>query len=158
MLEKVLKLERLLMDWRRELPPMLRLRPWDASFSESAQNLIFDRLSIIIALRYLNARVLLHRQVLTRFLEQINNRNSDLEEDVFLHQFGQSSLQVCIDSALEIISIIHKVGKRPYLLGAWWFSTYYSKIPYANTETVETDLQSFQCCSSRIRWSSYQCQ
>lgn len=127
MLEKVIKLERLLMEWRRDLPPMLRLRPWDASFSESEQNLIFDRLSIIITLRYLNARVLLHRLVLGRFLEQINRPNADRGEDMFLHQFGQSSLQVCVDSASEIISIIHKVGKRPYLLGAWWFSTYYSK-------------------------------
>ena len=129
MLERVIRVERLLMEWRRDLPPMLRLRPWDATFAESEQNLIFDRLSIIIALRYLNTRVLLHRQVLARFLAQINNRNADLEEDIFLHQFGQSSLQVCVDSASEIISIIHKVGKRPYLLGAWWFSTYYSERP-----------------------------
>ena len=128
MLERVIKIERSLMEWRQDLPPMLRLRPWDASFAESEQNLIFDRLSIIIALRYLNARVLLHRQVLTRFLEQMKTRYTDLEEDIFLNQFGQSNLQVCVDSASEIISIIHKVGKRPYLLGAWWFSTYYSEL------------------------------
>lgn len=128
MLESVIRLESKLLQWRRDLPPQLRARPWDDSLSESTQNIIFDRLSIILSLRYLNTRILLHRQVLARFLEQINNGDRNSEEGLFLRQFGHGSLQVCLESASEIISIVHKMGKKPSLLGAWWFSTYYSKL------------------------------
>ncbi|KAL7917029.1 fungal-specific transcription factor domain-containing protein [Trichoderma austrokoningii] len=126
MLENVIKLESKLLQWRRDLPLQLKARPWDASFVETNQNIISDRLSIILSLRYLNTRVLLHRQVLARFLEHINNGHRNSEEGLFLRQFGQGSLQVCLESASEIISIVHKMGKKPSHLGAWWFSTYYT--------------------------------
>ncbi|RFU80733.1 transcriptional regulatory gal4 [Trichoderma arundinaceum] len=48
------------------------------------------------------------------------------EDAIFLRQFGHGSLQVCLESATEIIAIVHKMGKKPSLLGAWWFSTYYT--------------------------------
>ncbi|KAL7793969.1 fungal-specific transcription factor domain-containing protein [Trichoderma afarasin] len=126
MLESVIRLESKLLQWRRDLPLHLKARPWDDSLSESNQNIIFDRLSIILSLRYLNTRILLHRQVLARFLEQINNGDRNSEEGLFLRQFGHGSLHVCLESASEIISIVHKMGKKPSLLGAWWFSTYYT--------------------------------
>ncbi|KAL7908084.1 fungal-specific transcription factor domain-containing protein [Trichoderma velutinum] len=126
MLESVIRLESKLLQWKRDLPLQLKARPWDDSLSETNQNIIFDRLSIILSLRYLNTRILLHRQVLARFLEQINNGNSNSEEGLFLRQFGHGSFQVCLESASEIISIVHKMGKKPSLLGAWWFSTYYT--------------------------------
>ncbi|UKZ52537.1 hypothetical protein TrVGV298_006315 [Trichoderma virens] len=126
MLESVIRLESKLLQWRRDLPLQLKARPWDSSFIDSNQNIVFDRLSIILSLRYLNTRVLLHRQVLARFLEQINNGDRNSEEGIFLRQFGHGSFQVCLESASEIISIVHKMGKKPSLLGAWWFSTYYT--------------------------------
>ncbi|UKZ78344.1 hypothetical protein TrVFT333_006081 [Trichoderma virens FT-333] len=126
MLESVIRLESKLLQWRRDLPLQLKARPWDSSFIDSNQNIVFDRLSIILSLRYLNTRVLLHRQVLARFLEQINNGDRNSEEGILLRQFGHGSFQVCLESASEIISIVHKMGKKPSLLGAWWFSTYYT--------------------------------
>lgn len=126
-LERIVKVEQLLMAWRRGLPPELQLKPWTGSSTEADGSSLFDRLSIIITLRYLNARILLHRPVLARFLDHVGNRAADPDECDFLYQLGQSNLQVCIDSASEIIAIVHNVETRPYLLGAWWFSAYYSE-------------------------------
>jgi hypothetical protein len=142
MLENVIKLESKLLQWRRDLPLQLKARPWDASFVETNHNVIFDRLSIILLLRYLNTRILLHRQVLARFLEQINNGDRNSEEGLFLRQFGYGSFQACLESASEIIFIVHKMGKKPSLLGAWWFSTYYSKLYYRRSMTT-ADKHSF---------------
>lgn len=89
----------------------------------------FKRLTVILTLRYLNVRVLLHRQVLVKFLGLIRNnyQPTSLLDKQLLTQFGIGSLQACLESASNIISIIYRTGKRSNLLGAWWFSSYYSK-------------------------------
>ena len=126
-LQRVLKLETDLLKWKRQLPKELPLQPCISTPIESEQAPIFERLNLIMTLRYLNTRVLLHRPVLTHFLRHIYDQNVDLEGNDFLVQCSRYSLQVCIDSAAEIISTTEKKGTRPYLLGAWWFTLYYSQ-------------------------------
>jgi hypothetical protein len=135
MLERTLVLEQKLADWRRNLVSPLQRRPWDLADTDSASlsnwDHVFDRLSVIITLRYLNTRILLHRPILSAFLLRRAHlwKGSAVLEDgnPFFHDLGQRSVQACEESAMEIVNIVQKTSKPPALLGAWWFSAYYSK-------------------------------
>lgn len=136
MLESTVALEQRLTAWKRNLYPQLRRRPWDALDSDSlspiAWDPVFDRLSVIITLRYLNARILLHRPVLSAFLrkrvrQRVGGAELD-EEDAFFQDLGERSVKICEQSAMEIVQIVYRTSAPPALLGAWWFSAYYSKV------------------------------
>lgn len=135
MLESTVALEQRLTAWKRNLYPQLRRRPWDTldpdSLSPIAWDPVFDRLSVIITLRYLNARILLHRPVLSAFLrKRVRQRvggGEVEEEDAFFQDLGERSIKICEQSAMEIVQIVYRTSAPPALLGAWWFSAYYSK-------------------------------
>ncbi|KAJ9502334.1 hypothetical protein H2202_002399 [Exophiala xenobiotica] len=134
MLERTLSLEQRLSAWKRNLFPQLQRRPWDTldpdSVSASTWDPVFDRLSVIITLRYLNTRILLHRPVLSAFLRKRACYRSigveSDEEDPYFQDLAGKSLKICGQSAMEIVQIVHKTSKPPTMLGAWWFSTYYT--------------------------------
>ena len=135
MLEKTLTLEQRMTEWRRNLPPQLQRRPWDTMDPDvpsiSVWDPVFDRLSVIATLRYLNTRILLHRPVLSSFLlRRANFRSVNMafeDEDEFFHDLGERSIAACEQSAMEVVDIVHRTSRPPALLGAWWFSAYYSK-------------------------------
>jgi hypothetical protein len=93
------------------------------------------RLRTIITLRYNNLRILLHRPVLASLLTRIENKESSSNDVSIIQQVGSSSAQICSRSAKEVISIVsavvHSKGPARGLLGAWWFSLYYSQCPKA---------------------------
>lgn len=86
---------------------------------------------VILTLRYLNLRVLLHRPVLVRFIAASRYTDRDPQDLKILQQIGINSMQIVTESAMEIIDIVSRVvlepGWKQSLLGAWWFSLYYSK-------------------------------
>lgn len=135
LIERTLALEQRLSAWKRNLFPQLQRRPWDTFDSEtistSTWDPIFDRLSVIITLRYLNTRILLHRPVLSAFLrKRACYRAATVQtegEDPYFLDLAEKSLQICEQCAKEIVQIVYKTSKPPTLLGAWWFSAYYSK-------------------------------
>ncbi|KAB5516905.1 fungal-specific transcription factor domain-containing protein [Coniochaeta sp. 2T2.1] len=126
--ESTIRLEGQLLSWKRNLPPLLRQRPWESGTSVNAGDtmMVWDRLSIILTLRYLNVRALLHRPVLARFLEQTHAPPGDGEDAHVLERFGHPSLEVSLEAAAETIDIIHRFRETPVILGAWWFSAYYT--------------------------------
>jgi hypothetical protein len=132
MIEQVLSLEQGLAMWRNNLFPQLQNRPWDAlnptSASPPSLDPVFDKLSVVIALRYLNTRILLHRPVLSALLEQRKAPNTSTGEH-YLTGLAEQSVTVCRDCALEVIQIVWRIStsRSTNLLGAWWFSAYYSK-------------------------------
>jgi hypothetical protein len=73
---------------------------------------------------------LLHRPVLVKFISASRSDNRDSQELKFLQEFGMNNIEICTKSAMEIIDIVLKIvsepGLRQTLLGAWWFSLYYS--------------------------------
>lgn len=123
--------------WKRNLFPQLQRRPWETmdagTIPISAWDPVFDRLSVIITLRYLNARILLHRPILSAFLRQRSRFRVDSAaqasevDDPFFHDLGERSIKICEQSAMEIVEIVYNTSNPPALLGAWWFSAYYSK-------------------------------
>lgn len=89
------------------------------------------KFSVILSLRYLHLRILLHRPILVKFLDACGNGGIDAHEERLLQQIGSNSMQICMESAMSIIDIIHELlhssGWQKNLLGAWWYSLYYSK-------------------------------
>lgn len=139
---RVYQIESQLVDWQEQLPLDLKLisladldlthlPPEDDSMAEQWRRI---RLRFVLTLRYANVRTLLHRTVLVKFLE--GSEGSQESRDVtLLHGVGTNSIQIAMRSAKEIIRLVHIVvqspvqSKRRGLLGAWWFSLYYSMIP-----------------------------
>ncbi|KAH0831548.1 hypothetical protein FOPE_00461 [Fonsecaea pedrosoi] len=150
MLERTVVLEQKMAAWKHNLFPQLQRRPWDTldpdTVSLSAWDPVFDRLSVIITLRYLNTRILLHRPILSAFLRQrarVKVSGEPVEpEDPFFNDLGERSVKICQQAALEIVEIVHKTSKPPALLGAWWFTAYYkiapSRLHSVNSPSIAT--------------------
>ncbi len=124
-------MEQQLVDWKRLLPPNMDLiRSQDLS-SEGEEPAESERFRIILTLRYHNLRILIHRLIVVKFLDMSGKNTTDDQQLALLQQIGSNSVQICVQSATEIISIVnlvvHAAGVRRTLLGAWWFSLYYSK-------------------------------
>ena len=130
------QLEQQLIDWKRRLPSSLTLRqsvdilsissPLDSIPSS------LERFPVVLTLRYHNLRILLHRPVLVMFLDITGTSAPaiDAQELTLLKQIGSNSIQICVQSSMEIISIVSALvtstGLRGTWLGAWWFSLYYT--------------------------------
>ncbi|KAL6808232.1 hypothetical protein J3E69DRAFT_372761 [Trichoderma sp. SZMC 28015] len=64
MIARIVVHEQRLAEWRH--------RPWEATVKDAdPRNLVFHKLSIVMILRYLNTRVLLHRPILSASLHGI---------------------------------------------------------------------------------------
>jgi hypothetical protein len=128
--QRILSIERKLSAWKLQLPQNLQLRSTEDIFPDSADELLFSRLSAVITLRYLNARILVHRTMISRFLACNNGSTpSDTEEWNFLKHFGRSSLEISTISAVEMINIIHALSEAGHrMLTTWWFIIYYSRL------------------------------
>ncbi|KAJ5787283.1 hypothetical protein N7457_002273 [Penicillium paradoxum] len=129
-------LEQHLFSWERSLAHPFQLissasierMPHDQIPSDP--QLLSSKFQVILTLRYLNLRVLLHRPILVKFITASRSPDRDPQDMRLLQQIGMNSLQICADSAMEIIDIVHRVVSEPgwkrSLLGAWWFSLYYT--------------------------------
>lgn len=131
-LKHSLSVEQKLLDWERHLPHELKRRPWHGTMQQppSTYNRIFDKLSAIIHLRYLNVNLLHHRAILDRFLASLratqNQHTISGAGDALFLDFAQHSLKASQDSAMEIVELVWNMSHRPGALGAWWFSAYYT--------------------------------
>lgn len=123
-----LSVEQKLLCWRANLPTELKRRPWSEQSEQlPGQDPVFDKLSAIIHLRYLNVSLLRHRAILDRYLDSLENqRHIAGAQDPFFLDFAQHSLKVSQESAVEIVDIVSKMSYHSAALGAWWFSAYYT--------------------------------
>ncbi|WJG35924.1 transcriptional regulatory protein GAL4 [Fusarium oxysporum Fo47] len=117
--------------WKMGLPEKLLLQPWVNSGSrerpQPPYHPVFARLSVVTQLRYLNIRILLHRPVLSHLLWKRRTRSLERNrEKNFREETWNSSVMVCQDSATKIIDIIHCMADSVDLLGAWWYSVYFT--------------------------------
>ncbi|KAL4807917.1 fungal-specific transcription factor domain-containing protein [Aspergillus unguis] len=88
---------------------------------------------VILTLRYLHVQILLYRPVLAKFLDITGvsgDRVVEPAEDRLLNDIGYSSVKKCVEAAMGIIDIIHELISSLQwsrnLLGAWWYSLYYT--------------------------------
>ena len=122
----ILPIERRLSAWKSTSPPNLQIKSRE-DFHTGDSEVDFS-LNAVITLRYLNARILLHRPILSRFLDQNIREPDQTGEWGFLHQFAKGYVEVCMVSACEMIDIIYSLYEtRHHMLTSWWFAIYYSK-------------------------------
>lgn len=132
-LKIIIGLEQDLCAWQENLPSQMRRTPWrDPDFNTAvvqSSNSVFDRFSVIITLRFLNAKILLHRPILSIFIAHQTSARSSMRNNSsqYFISLGERSLEVCRTASMEVIDIVHRMSKLPFLLGAWWFSAYYSE-------------------------------
>lgn len=134
---RLFSMEGSLIDWESKLPRGLGIiQP-----NEVAQRLAQDepaspshlalKLQMVLTLRYLNVRLLLHRAVLVRVLGSNGSAGSVDHEAALLQHVGPNSTKTCLDSALHTLDLVHATvtspGSHKEVLGAWWFSLYYSE-------------------------------
>ncbi|RAH79178.1 C6 transcription factor [Aspergillus japonicus CBS 114.51] len=132
---RVLSIENQLLSWVATLPDCLRQVTFQALCGEIARvqpqpPLYPLKFRVILTLRYLHVQILLHRPILVRFLDATHTAGLEPGEERILNEIGYSSMKKCVESGMEIINIIHEVvtatGWPLDLLGAWWYSLYYT--------------------------------
>lgn len=135
----LLRIEHQLLEWQQRLPPTLPLvQPGELTGTPTAAvPSPLCRLRVILTLRYLNLRVLAHRPVLQIYLAELGAATTggggppaQQRRRATLHQVGANSMRLCVQSAASIVEIVSHVvrsdGLTKQMLGAWWFSLYYS--------------------------------
>lgn len=126
LLEQVISLEAKLEAWKTNLPLSLHIRTKDEIVQDPFDTSDYSRLSTVLTLRYLNTRTLLHRAILTRFLDQTSQTATTTGQSVFLRTSENISLDLCVSSAVEMIEIHYAMSKiSQQMLTTWWFSLYY---------------------------------
>ena len=127
---RLFQLEKQLVEWTRTLPLSLSQQRAESLPPDNREILLEERLGVILTLRYHNLRILLHRSFLVYFLDQLVQPALESQDLLLLLQVGPISVKACVDSAAEIISIVKTItqstGPRRQMLGAWWFTLYYS--------------------------------
>jgi hypothetical protein len=134
---KLFAIEGALVDWKNLLPKGLDIIQPDGVALRLAQDEpaspshLALKLQMVLSLRYLNVRLLLHRAVLLRILGSNGAAASVDHEAVLLQHVGPNSIKTCLDSAVHTLDLVHATvtcpGSHKEVLGAWWFSLYYSK-------------------------------
>ncbi|OAG07134.1 uncharacterized protein CC84DRAFT_1117246 [Paraphaeosphaeria sporulosa] len=126
---QVLQFEQKFLTWQHSLPATLALVDPDFLTLENSDPDTL-RYRFVLTVRFLNARILAHRPVLCRYLEFFSSSKSDDHQLAVLMQIGGSSLRICVQSALKMIAlmraVLSPVEPPRHLLGAWWFSLYYT--------------------------------
>ncbi|KAL3446130.1 fungal-specific transcription factor domain-containing protein [Aspergillus insuetus] len=111
----VFSLEQDLFSWERALPDSVRLISSLNQMRDLRNTTMSDfdfvglRFRIILTLRYSNFRVLLHRPVLVRFIDSCGRLQSDAQQLQLLQQLGLNSIQISMDSTMQIIDLIHDI-------------------------------------------------
>ncbi|KAI3012293.1 transcriptional regulator family: Fungal Specific TF [Aspergillus niger] len=136
---RVLGIENQLFSWVLGLPESLRQVTVQSMREEIERSEVGDeghhklyplKFRIILTLRYFHVQILLHRPILVKFLDATGPSGLEADEVKLLNDIGYSSMNKCVDSAMGIIDIIHELvsttGWQKDLLGAWWYSLYYT--------------------------------
>lgn len=142
---RLFSLEQRLSSWEQNLHPNLKTLTYDqlSAMKEQAQLTANQKdaqtLRIVLTLRCLNLRLLLHRPILVRFLNSGSESFGDTHDIQMLRQIGSHSLQVCMHTADEIISIVYSivtsVDATRTSVGSWWYTLYYSKFNFPHDDS-----------------------
>lgn len=138
---RILVIEQKLTTWKSELPLNLQVRSRDEILRDTEQAPLFSRLCGVITLRYLNARMLLHRRLISYFLLAHDaTKSDDVEDSRLLHNFCRGSLEVALSAAVDTIDLVFALSEGQHrMLTTWWFTIYYSKILDTQAPWIEAD-------------------
>ncbi|KAK8224476.1 fungal-specific transcription factor domain-containing protein [Phyllosticta capitalensis] len=127
---RIYGLEKQLQEWKASLPPALSLRTSAETPNPSDSEAALNRARTILALRYLNLRILVNRPIVVELLDAVGRPEDPQSQHALVRQVGTNNLATCISLAVEIIAIVSTTvrSSSPHkrLLGAWWFTLYYT--------------------------------
>ncbi|KAK5040721.1 hypothetical protein LTR13_003021 [Exophiala sideris] len=129
---KIMAIEPTLAAWHAELPAQIQLQTKEMChiLDPTSEPLIDMTLNMVLTLRYLHTRMLLHRQMIVCFLRYGSPGNNSSGEWHFLMNFGKASLEMCLRSALETLDVLGNSANTaalPPMLTTWWFQIYYGR-------------------------------
>ena len=129
MATQVFQIEQELEQWQDTLAMPLCLR---TSHTVSlGEDWVVERFRVILTLRYLNSQVPIHRPLLSTPMDLRAKEKLDTRSTMTSAQhLASGCIRTCAQAAEEVISLIHTrttSGRGHALLGAWWFSLYFSK-------------------------------
>ncbi|KAF2168893.1 hypothetical protein M409DRAFT_20907 [Zasmidium cellare ATCC 36951] len=134
---RIFEIEGSLLDWEQSVPKTLATISandlTDYLQAQGMTDVAEQRLKLrtILTLRYLSARLLLHRPILLRMLQDMSRSNTITSDNALLEQFGASSISASLVNATDIIELVRTATTSPSaaqrdVLGAWWFTLYYT--------------------------------
>ncbi|KKY32761.1 putative c6 transcription [Diaporthe ampelina] len=126
---QILEIEHQLLEWQASLPPLLSLTN-PAEIRSDNDFSLERRFRVILTLRHHNVRLLAHRRIFDLYLASIERGRGYDSHESMLIQIGERSKNACLQTASELISIVNLITHSPQpkcgLLGAWWFTLYYT--------------------------------
>lgn len=130
LITRVLRMRHLLEEWTEQLPKHMGIIQAQNCISGLSNNPAIDRFRAILTLRYHNIQLLIHRVVLVRLCDSLGDFDARNHDILALQDVAWSTLQIATESATEIINVVSAVVESDWvrrgLLGAWWFTLYYS--------------------------------
>ena len=129
-LNQISKLRWELAQWQDNLPSCLRIVTSQDTLDDVPLTIGTTRLRVLLSLRFLGARILILRPVLGQYLDLPGMTASSEHQSEWLRNLGAILLVDLVRTCGDILQISKNIlaGSRndQNLLGAWWFSCYYS--------------------------------
>lgn len=125
-----MSVEPLVARWKATTTPQVRPALSETFLRrEMNEHSIRSMLDLVLELRYLHTRILLHRQMIVCFLQYDANDDVAGCELEFLRTFGKSSLDMCLRASLATLDLLNttNVTAHPQNLTRWWFQIYYGE-------------------------------
>lgn len=133
-LNQISKLRWELAHWQDNLPSCLQIISAQESLDDVPLTVGTTRLRVLLSLRFLGVRILILRPVLSQFLDLSGMTASNEHQSEWLRNSGDVLLADLVRTCVDILQISKSIlaGSRndQNLLGAWWFSCYYSMPPW----------------------------
>ncbi|KAL4953558.1 fungal-specific transcription factor domain-containing protein [Aspergillus filifer] len=127
---RVFRMRHLLEEWVPSVPAHMSLIKSSDCTTHLGRDRGVDRFRLMLTLRYHNLRLLINRTVLVRLCEAMDDHAVQSHDCLALQDIAKSTVQICLESALEIIDILRIVVESGWhqqgLLGFWWFTLYYT--------------------------------
>jgi hypothetical protein len=129
-LNQISKLRWELAQWQDNLPSCLQIIASQDTLDDVPLTVGTTRLRVLLSLRFLGARILILRPVLSQFLDFPGMTFSNEHQSEWLRNSSAVLLADLVRTCGDILQISKSIlaGSRndQNLLGAWWFSCYYS--------------------------------
>lgn len=129
-LNQISKLRWELAQWQDNLPPSLQIITSQEAVDDVPLTAGTMRLRVLLSLRFLGVRILILRPVLSQFLDLPGTTASNEHQAEWLRNSGAVLLTDLVRTCGDILQISNNIlsGSKNdgNLLGAWWFSCYYS--------------------------------
>lgn len=133
--ETVAQISRLswrLAQWQDSLPAHLKIITSGETANIAPRTLETTRLRILLSLRFLGTRILVLRPILSQFLDLTGTTSANEHQSKWFSSSGAVLLADMVGTCRDVLhiskSILTASQNDQNILGAWWFSSYYSMI------------------------------